>query len=447
MHTHIGKVKIATTKGKSQRINQPNDIINLYQKLQYELHTRIKKNQDSRAFQVPDGKDLAHPLYPIAQSLLSVKEGKQRGWLVDNIVTFPFNDIFHTQTNPKFIKSNRYVRHQVHTFDNTFRFTPFCRVDPTDINSTDEIINSVNNGMSGLKLHPLSQGWIERIQSPETKEVLRTAGNLKLPVIFDVPNKGVAQDITQITQESRSESEKPVNVILGHSGFDYSSSEMFECLALDGMYAESSGMRGKDVEIFFENVMNVPNWEYKILFGTDHNYFSVLQAADLIEFLLSRKFQSMLEDISHPMDSLSVASQILGYNALNLIPKKWLVELDNTQSANYSISFNDFYEEVRKFMTIKDNFIKLEFAEKRTDKNIYQILSFGSKDLIQSFVVTLQKGLKKLRLRTLDKNYIRSDLNPDSILSLKYVEKSSQKASPLTQNEFNSLINRNSMKE
>ena len=447
MHTHIGKVKIATTKGKSQRINQPSDIINLYQKLQYELYARIKKNQDLYLYQTPDASDLAKPLYPLANLILSVNESKKRGWLVDKIVTFPFNDIFHTETNPKFIKSNRYVRHQIHTFDHTLRFNPFCRVDPTDENSSDEVINSINKGMHGLKLHPLSQGWVEQILSSQTKNILQTAGNLKLPVIFDVPNKGVALDITEITQESRNESEKPVNVILGHSGFDYSSSEIFECLAQDGMYAETSGMRGKDVEIFFENVMNVPNWEHKILFGTDHNYFSVLQAADLIEFLLSHKFQSMLDDASQPMDSFNVASRILGFNALNIMPKKWLAELDNTKSTKYSISFDNFYEVVRKFMSIRDNFIKIELAEKKTNNQIYQTLTFGSGDSLQAFVVTLQENSKEILLHTVDKTFIRPNLNPDSILSLKYVEKSSTKVSPLTQEEFNSLIIKDPSKE
>ncbi|MHA2174266.1 MAG: hypothetical protein ACXABI_05520 [Candidatus Hodarchaeales archaeon] len=446
-HTHIGKVTIATTKGKSQRINQPNDIINLYQKLQYELYARIKKNQDSCVFQLPDVKNLAKPLYPFAKSILSINENKKRGWLVDKIVTFPFNDIFHTQTNPKFIKSNRYVRHQVHTFDHSLRFNPFCRVDPTDSNSTDEVINSVDSGMSGLKLHPLSQGWIKQILSTETKEILRIAGDLKLPVIFDVPNEGVAVDITTVTQETRSENENPVNVILGHSGFDYSSSKIFECLALDGMYAETSGMRGKDVKIFFENLMSVPNWEQKILFGTDHNYFSVLQAADLIEFLFSEKFQSMLEENSHPMDSFAIASQILGLNALRIIPKKWRVQSDNSQSTDYSIPINDFYEKVRKFITTKDNFIKLEFGEKSRKKHLYQIFSFGSRNLIQSFAITLQKDLKKIVLHNVDDKYILPVLTPESILSLKYIEKRSTKTVPLSQDGLNSLITKKSMKE
>ncbi|MHA2343682.1 MAG: hypothetical protein ACXADW_17590 [Candidatus Hodarchaeales archaeon] len=208
-HTHIGRVKIATTKGSSQRINQPQDILNLYAKLQYELVERINQNANQYSITLPDVEKLAQPLF--LSVIYSINETKTRGWLVDKIVTFPFNDIFHTQTQPKFIKSNRYVRHQVHTFDHCFRFTPFCRVDPTDSESNQEVLDSIEQGMNGLKLHPLSQGWIKQIVSPETNQILQTAGGLRIPVIFDVPNKGVAADITSITQEARKEQEFPVN--------------------------------------------------------------------------------------------------------------------------------------------------------------------------------------------------------------------------------------------
>ncbi|PWI47440.1 hypothetical protein CEE45_11530 [Candidatus Heimdallarchaeota archaeon B3_Heim] len=380
-HTHIGRVKIATTKGSSQRINQPQDILNLYAKLQYELVERINKKPDQYWVTLPKVEEFAQPLFPSVKTIYSVNETKTRGWLVDKIVTFPFNDIFHTQTQPKFIKSNRYVRHQVHTFDNCFRFTPFCRVDPTDSESDQEVLDSIEQGMNGLKLHPLSQGWIKDIVSPETKQILNEAGDLRIPVIFDVPNKGVAADITEITQEARNEQENPVNVVLGHSGFDYDSPEIFECLAEDGMYAETSGMRGKDVEIFFDNLIKlVPNWENKIVFGTDHNYFSVLQAADIITYLFSNTFLNLLNEQEQSVDPICAISNILGGNALNLIPISWNTMEGKTKSRKYRIKLGDFQKIIKKFISNKGKFIKIDLGENVKRNQILQIITFGEKE-------------------------------------------------------------------
>jgi predicted TIM-barrel fold metal-dependent hydrolase len=380
-HTHIGRVKIATTKGSSQRINQPQDILNLYAKLQYEIVERINKSPDKFWVTLPEVEKFAQPLFPSVKTIYSVNETKTRGWLVDKIVTFPFNDIFHTQTQPKFIKSNRYVRHQIHTFDNCFRFTSFCRVDPTDSESDQEVLDSIEQGMSGLKLHPLSQGWIEEIVSPETKRVLTTAGDLRIPVIFDVPNKGVAADITKITKEAREAQENPVNVVLGHSGFDYSSTVIFKCLAQDGIFAESSGMRGKDVEIFFDNLIKlVPNWECKIVFGTDHNYFSVLQAADVISYLFSKKFLDLLHERGQTIDPICAISNILGGNALNLIPISWNTIEGKAKSRKYKIRLGDFQKIIKKFISTEGKFIKVDLGKNMKKNQILQVITFGEKE-------------------------------------------------------------------
>ena len=52
-HTHIGRVKIETTKGASQRVNMPKEIIQLYEKLQYEIHKRIDQNPDDYYITLP----------------------------------------------------------------------------------------------------------------------------------------------------------------------------------------------------------------------------------------------------------------------------------------------------------------------------------------------------------------------------------------------------------
>jgi hypothetical protein len=319
-HTHIGKVPIETTKGSSHRTNRPQDILDLYEKLKFQLYSKIQSESNKYYISLPDRDDFVKPIFPIVKDSF-YSELNLNGWIADQIVSFPFNDIFHTKTNPKFVKSNEYVRHSLNKFEFAFRFIPFCRVDATEDKASDEVINSASLGAKGLKLHPLSQHWIEKIISEETKNVLHTAGKLQLPIIFDVPNKGVAADITEISNQARQEKATPIEVILGHNGFDYSSPEIFEYISQKGMYTEISGMRGSDVGIFFQNIVNVSNWTDKILFGTDANYFSVLQAVDFISYLLTYEFLDLIQsDTKNIVKPLEIVSKILGLNAINLLP-------------------------------------------------------------------------------------------------------------------------------
>ncbi|MFW9992336.1 MAG: amidohydrolase family protein, partial [Candidatus Odinarchaeota archaeon] len=355
-HTHIGRVEIETTKGKSQRINSPREIIDLYEKLQYELFRRFSEKPDDYYITLPESAyQFAVPMHPLASMILEQKRpAKTQGWLVDHVVTFPFNDIFHLATKPKFVRSNDFVRKNVHKLDFTFKFIPFCRVDATDgAEACKEIENSVKEGSRGLKLHPMSQGWIDRINSPETASVLQTAGQLGIPTIFDIPNKNVAQDVTDIARSAREIIDKrhAINVVLGHTGFDYSSPSIFDNLAQDQMYCETSGMRGKDVELFFKNVMSVEGWFTKLLFGSDHNYFHVLQAADFITFLFSHQFIDCLEENNQKIDPYEAATMILGGNALRLIPKIWHLKQAKTPDSS-------FYYEKNKIPNLMGDLIK-----------------------------------------------------------------------------------------
>ncbi|MHA2295603.1 MAG: amidohydrolase family protein [Candidatus Hodarchaeales archaeon] len=352
-HTHIGKVEIETTRGKSQRTNTPQEILDLYEKLQYELFKRFSNNPEDYYIKLPDSAfDLVTPMHPTAKLLLQYRYPKRtHGWLVDHIITFPLNDIFHLMTKPKFERSNEFVRKNVQKFDYTFRFIPFCRIDPSDGPlSYNEIEKSFYLGSKGLKLHPMSQNWIDSIVSSGTNQALKTAGKLGMPIIFDVPNKMIAQDITEVAEAARKDmiGKNDINVVLGHVGFDYSSQMIFESLAVNQMFCETSGMRGKDVDLFFRNVMNVDGWFNKILYGSDHNYFSVLQAADFITFLYSYSFKDLLEVNDQQVNPCYIASLILGGNALRLLPPAWHLRNDKTSEHVYRSDLSNLSSLIRE---------------------------------------------------------------------------------------------------
>jgi len=445
-HTHIGRVKIETTKGTSQRVNRPLDIINLYEKLQYEIHKRILQNQSDYYVTLPPVGELSRALYPMTRKLLDFKSSKPRGWIVDHIVCFPFNDIFHKKTNPKFVKSNEYVRHQTQSFDFSFRFIPFCRVDATDEGAAEEVRKSVAFGMRGLKLHPMSQGWIERIMSTNCKDILQTAGELSIPIIFDVPNKGVAVDITTIAEEARQEVDFPINVVLGHSAFDYNSEEIFECLTKDGMFAETSGMRGKDVEIYFNNLVKVDGWEEKILFGTDSNYFGVLQAADFITFLLSKKFKELIENNGSDIEPLAAAGRILGGNALRIIPPSWF---DNklitpnrhrSRSKGYSADLPILQSNLKKILTKRNNTGTIDLAKPRNKDFSIQVLTIGHVDQKFSYILETKDNYQKITLSPISNLDRINDLPIKSLSPVELISKSRRRRSRLKEQTFLELL-------
>lgn len=446
-HTHIGRVKIETTKGTSQRVNRPQDIINLYEKLQYEIHKRISQNQSNFYVTLPPAEELSQSFYPMVRKLLDSNGSKARGWIVDHIVCFPFNDLFHKTTTPKFVKSNEYVRHQTQSFDFSFRFLPFCRIDATDEGASEEVKKSVGLGMRGLKLHPMSQGWIEKIVTPNCKNVLQIAGKLTIPIIFDVPNKGVAVDITTIAEEARQEVDFPINVVLGHSAFDYSSTEVFECLSKDGMFVETSGMRGKDVEIFFSNVMKTVGWENKILFGTDSNYFGVLQAADFITFLLSQKFKELVEKNDHNIEPLTAAAKILGGNALRIIPPSWFVKGQVSQKVlkssrkGFSTDLPILHKSLKKYMTKKSNFATIDLAKPQNKDFSAQILTVRQLDHKFSYTLETKDNYQKILLRSISDLERISNLPMKLLNPVDLISKSRGKRTRLKEQTFLEMFN------
>jgi hypothetical protein len=315
-------------------------------------------------------------------------------------------------------------------------------VDPTDPDSVQEIQSSIGLGMSGLKLHPLSQGWVDKINSDETKSVLQAAGDLQIPVIFDVPNKGVALDITAITQEARQESESPVNVILGHTGFDYSSPEIFDCLKQDGMYAETSGMRGKDVELFFEHVTDVPGWEEKLLFGTDHNYFSVLQAADLITFLLTKRFAKILEEKNHPMSSTTIAGKILGTNALELLPSAWQGSINVTGKKKYKTTLDIMQQALKEFISKDGQYIKIDLGINPNDSKTLQIITFGYNNTKHSFVIFQSEDFRDIILEPIPSSLQKANFMDLVDKPLQSYIKSKRRLKTLKLNDLNALLNK-----
>ena len=276
---------------------------------------------------------------------------------------------------------------------------------------------------------------------------MQTAGNLNIPVIFDVPNKGVAHDIATITQKARQEADNPVNVILGHTGFDYSSPEIFECLSQDGMYAETSGMRGKDVGIFFNHVMEVPKWDDKLLFGSDHNYFSVLQATDLIAYLFSKEFHKMVFEIDENKNPMNIAFKILGANALALIPVAWNQTPSNKSKFKYKVTKDIFLQFLKEFMTKEGNYARIDLAYDHSKKQVVQVLSIGGTNSKISFIIFETTNLQEVFLQSVHQSIQKVNFSENTIHPLLSTQKSLRKAKKLSLEKLHAELSHISSQE
>ncbi len=316
LHTHLGKERVLDPTGREAfRSTTLRDIIDFYEKVGHTLQQRLKEDQIYKFKMNSPGK----PISPLMKNLLeNTNEKRVFGWIADHIAVFPFNDVIAERTNPKFQMSNDRVF--IRSRDPQFgRIIPFCRVDPFDGNKAlEEVKRCVSLGARGLKLHPLSQNFVDKIVSEDVINVLEFAGSIGLPVIFDVANEGVGADIGKVVEAAKSKigSDSKLKVILGHFGFDYSSQVLHDLLKRPEMFTELSGCRGKDVSLFFEKLVefNGLSGLEKVAFGSDYNYFGVTQCIDFTSYILSNAFSELVGE----ENCLQSVKKVLGLNALSL---------------------------------------------------------------------------------------------------------------------------------
>lgn len=111
---------------------------------------------------------------------------------IDRAVVFPFNE---AEPGVSFSRPNEYIAHAVYRHPD--RLTGFCRLDPNfGGQAVKELERCVKElGLSGIKLHPSSQGFA--LDHPALHDILTAAQELRLPVVFDTgkamsPPSGIA---------------------------------------------------------------------------------------------------------------------------------------------------------------------------------------------------------------------------------------------------------------
>lgn len=319
-HTHIGSEAVIEYGEESFRKNSPRQILDFYTSVKYSLFRMWKNEPDFFGFQLK--KNFTRPsTYPgcISRRMF---ENRYEGWFVDQFVTFPFNDYRAKKTTPHFQIPNDLILKRMHSPPLSLRMLGYCRVDPFDDEAAiKEVRRCIAGGIKGLKLHPISQDFLDEINTKPVQEVTKYALNHHLPVIFDCRYSRTAEDIYEMYREIQGEVSFPRHgIILAHSGMEFDRQAIYEILQDPHMYGDTSGIRGDDVSFFFKQAYeHAPDtWFNSIIFGTDYNYFTEPQAIDLISHLLSRE----LLELTSASDQQIQA--ILAGNLLRLIPVRGL---------------------------------------------------------------------------------------------------------------------------
>ncbi len=317
-HHHMGREKGHT--------NTPSGAYDFYAQLWFEMQRMVKDMKESDAL-LFEPVDVVPPALP--SKCFSSRKSWTRlnhGWLVDKTIVFPFTDDYSGGEGKaaSFKVSNDKIAGWTTRAPHSTRLIGFARVDPRDsLRSTNAAVRELSRavtklGLRGLKLHPVAQLFVEDIEDEMTLRVVRKAGELKVPIIFDTRNVRTARRIHAMVEAMRDEPKyakamKGLKVILAHCGMSPGDPHFHKLLRDPVIYGETSTLHDQDVPVLFQTAVDMLanssfHWSEKILFGTDFSFLSV-QAVDVILHLLSRDFVGSLSDVQ----------RILGGNALFLV--------------------------------------------------------------------------------------------------------------------------------
>ncbi|MGD9397808.1 MAG: amidohydrolase family protein, partial [Candidatus Thorarchaeota archaeon] len=319
-HHHMGR-----EKGHK---NTPAGAYDFYAQLWFEIQkkSQILMEEDQLLFE-----PIAVEAPSLGTKLFQSKNSWSRlnhGWLVDRTIVFPYTDDYSAPASkgePSFKASNDKIASWTSRAPHSSRLLGFARVNPLDgsykghVLAVRELERAVLSlGLRGLKLHPLAQLFVDTIDRNEPRDVVKRAGELGVPVIFDTRNMRTVGSIKRLVDSMRNDpdcgsSMKGLRVILAHCGMAPGDSRLYEALKDPVIFAETSTLHDRDVPVLFEMAsdrLSASNreWSEKILFGTDFSFLSV-QAMDIILHLLSRDFPGTLAD----------AQRVLAGNALSLV--------------------------------------------------------------------------------------------------------------------------------
>jgi hypothetical protein len=249
-------------------------------------------------------------------------------------------------------------------------------------------------GLRGLKLHPRSEGYIDKMTSEKVVNVLIEAASYSLPVIFDTRGRGSILEIGKLIRSARNimQTNYPdllphFKVIIAHFAQgnidDY---EVYDTIVQPNTYGDLSMLHGAGAGNFFEsfrrwfqsnNKKSVDNrtWSQYLLYASDYPYFGDAHAQKLLKYIINKQFfdtGGTLQDVRN----------ILGLNQLRLLPEYNTPQNQNESKIKPSIIISNPLFQQNKISTYETSIKALArlIVENKVDIRRFCIQFKGSWD-------------------------------------------------------------------
>ncbi len=271
---------------------------------------------------------------------------------IDQGVCFPFQDVFRDKHPEALYRaSNINISRFTTRFPFSMKLIGYGRCDPMEgqkaVNEVKYIRETL--GLRGLKLHPRSEGYIDKITSEKVINVLIEAASYSLPVIFDTRGRGSILEIGKLIRSARNviQSKYPdllphLKIIIAHFAQgnidDY---EVYNTIVQPNTYGDLSMLHGEGAGNFFEsfrrwfqsnNKKSVDNrdWSEYILFASDYPYFGDAHAQKLMKYIINKQFFDTGGTIAD-------VRNIVGLNQLKILPEYNLPQIKKEQKVTPSL--------------------------------------------------------------------------------------------------------------
>jgi predicted TIM-barrel fold metal-dependent hydrolase len=287
-------------------------------------------------------------LYTALEQLKSrysdLKEKSKFYSFIDQGVCFPFQDKFRANLpEALYHASNLNVARFTTHFPFSMKLIGYCRVDPME---GEKAVNEIKYarevlGLRGLKLHPRSEGWVDKVDSEKPIPILIEAAKHSMPIIFDTRGKVTIMQIGRLIKETRNviQTKYPnllshFKVIIAHfAQGNIGDSDVYNTIVQPNTYGDLSMLHGEGAGNFFidfrkwfkdNNKISVDGrtWSEYLLFATDYPYFGDMHAEKLIIYVINKLFFDNGGTIQD-------AKNILGLNQLKLLPEYNLSQNNN----------------------------------------------------------------------------------------------------------------------
>ncbi|MHA1684237.1 MAG: amidohydrolase family protein [Promethearchaeota archaeon] len=322
-HHHIGE---DTDGNKNLTVNGSFTFFSLIWKGLQEKYSKI---QELPSYQQPRFKiQGVFPSTPLASLNPENTSRYASSWLFDQFIAFPFHDVFRNQGKKEgmdatYFRSNDRIGKNMYSSLAGGRLIAYCRLDPNDgEQALNELVRSHMNGLKGIKLHPISDGWNtkEFFQSSHTlRKILLLAMRYNMPVLFDCRFTSTMGWIHDLVDEVRTDLiendyleaiiDSRLKIIIAHIGFlRDDDSELARILSHPNIYGDLTGQFSDKIKSLIESLkarIKPPAnrgeqsdmddyWSTKVFLGSDYNYFETFHIVDQLLYFLSEDFYELI---------------------------------------------------------------------------------------------------------------------------------------------------------